>query len=121
MAIAESVTRLAATLLAIVQTRVQLAATELEEESLRYFSYLVYSLAALFFLGLAILLGAALIVMLYWDTHRVEVLASLMILFAIAGMTLGWRVRSQYRLKPVLLGNSLSELSRDREMLHPPA
>jgi len=38
MVIADSVARLAATLLAIIQNRVELIATEVEEESLRYFS-----------------------------------------------------------------------------------
>ena len=48
MVTAESAARLAASLLAILHTRVELAATEIEEESLRYFSCLILSLAALF-------------------------------------------------------------------------
>jgi uncharacterized membrane protein YqjE len=120
MVIAESVSRLAATLIAILQTRVQLVATEIEEESLRYFSYLIFSLAAMFCFGVAILLGVMLTVMLFWDTYRVAALSVLMVLFGIVGVALGRWVREQYRLKPALLGHSLTELSRDTELLKPP-
>lgn len=121
MVIAESAARLAASLLAMVQTRVLLAATEVEEESLRYFSYLILSLAALFFLGVAIVLGVMLLVVLYWDTHRIGILSVLMGLFGVAGLAIGMQVRSKYRYKPKLLGHTLTELSRDTDMLQPPA
>jgi uncharacterized membrane protein YqjE len=120
MVIAESALRLAATLVAIVQNRVQLVSTELEEESLRYFSYLVLSLAAMFCVGVAILLGVMLVVVLYWDTHRTGLLFTLMALFGIAGAVLGWRVRAQYRQRPVLLAHTMTELSKDYELLKPP-
>lgn len=121
MVIAESAARLAASLLAIAQTRVELAATEVEEESLRYFSYLILSLAALFFLGVAIVLGVMLLVVLYWDEHRIGILSVLMAMFGVAGLALGMRVRTRYRYKPRLLGHTLTELSRDTDMLRPPA
>ncbi|MGE5652074.1 phage holin family protein [Noviherbaspirillum sp. UKPF54] len=121
MMIAESVARLAATLLAIVQTRVELAATEVEEESLRYFSYLLMSMAAMFCAGVAILLGTLLIVVLYWESNRTGVLLTLTILFALAAMMMGLRVRSRYRGKPKLLTHTMTELTRDTEMLQPRA
>lgn len=121
MGIAESAARLAASLLAIVQTRLELAATEVEEESLRYFSYLLLSLAAMFCIGLAIVLGTLLVVVLYWDTNRIGVLLVLTALFAFIGIAIGLRVRSRYRDKPKLLLHTMTELSRDGEMLQPPA
>lgn len=121
MLIAESATRLAASLLAIVQTRVELAATEIEEESLRYFSCLILSLAGLFCAGIAVVLGVLLTVVLFWDTNRVGILLTLMVLFAIAGAAIGLRVRNRYRSKPRMLMHSMTELSRDTEMLQPHA
>lgn len=121
MLIAESITRLAATLLAIVQNRAQLVATEIEEEALRYFSYLMYSLAAMFCFGMAMLLGILLLIVLYWDTNRIGILLLLMALSGLAGAGLAWRVRNQYRLKPALLGYTITELSHDTELLKPPA
>lgn len=121
MVLAESITRLAASLLAIVQTRAQLVATEVEEESLRYFSYLMMSLATMFCLGVAILLGVVLLVVVYWDTHRVGILLTLMALFAIAGVVIGLQLRARYRAKPRLLSHTITELARDNELIHPSA
>jgi uncharacterized membrane protein YqjE len=121
MVLAESVTRLAATLIAVIQTRTELIATELEEESLRYFSSLMLALAGMFCVGVAVVLGVMLIVVLYWDTHRVGTLLTLAILFALAGVFIGMRMRSQYRAKPKLLGHTVAELSRDADLLQPRA
>lgn len=121
MMIAESAARLAATLLAIVQTRVELVATEVEEESLRYFSYLMMAMAAMFCAGVAILLGTMLIVVLYWESNRIGALLTLTLVFAVAAAMIGLRVRSRYRGKPKLLMHTMTELSRDTEMLQPRA
>lgn len=121
MVIAESVARLAASLLAIAQTRVELAATEVEEETLRYFSYLILSLAALFCLGIAVVLGVLLLIVLYWDSHRIGILSTLIVLFGIASAAIGLHVRRKYLFKPKLLGHTLTELSRDSDMLQPRA
>jgi uncharacterized membrane protein YqjE len=115
--LAESVTRLAAALIAIIQTRTELIATELEEESLRYFSWLMLALAGMFCVGVAIVLGVMLIVVLYWDTHRIGALLTLAILFALAGAAIGMRMRSQYRVKPKLLAHTMTELSHDADFL----
>jgi len=120
MVIAESVARLAASLLAIVQTRIDLAATEVEEETLRYFSYLVQSLAALFCIGMSIVLGVMLLIVLYWDSNRTGILTLLMSVFGIIGLAIGLHVRMKYLFKPKLLSHTLQELSRDTEMLQPP-
>lgn len=121
MVLAESASRLAATLLAIVQTRLDLAATEVEEESLRYFNYLVLTLASLFCIGVAVVLGTMLLVVLYWETNRTGVLLALTLLFAAVGAALGLRVRSLYQQKPKLMRHTMSELARDTDMLQPPA
>lgn len=121
MVLAESAARLAATLIAIVQTRIDLAATEVEEESLRYFSYLVLTLAALFCAGMAVILCTMLFVVLYWESNRTGILAVLTLLFAAAGGALGLRVRRLYRQKPKLMNHTMSELARDADMLRPPA
>ncbi|WP_019139503.1 phage holin family protein [Noviherbaspirillum massiliense] len=121
MVLADSLTRLASSLLATIQTRVQLVAAEVEEESLRYFSFLMLSLAAMFCLGIAIVLGVLLLVVLYWDTHRVGLLLTLIALFGLATLILLLRLRARYHAKPRLLGHTMAELSRDRELLNPPA
>ena len=119
--IVEPLTRLAATLLATVQTRIALAATEVEEESLRYFSCLMLSMAAMFCLGMAVVLGTLLAVVLYGETHRIGILLTLIVLFGLASAVLALRVRRQYQTKPPLLAHSMNELARDADMLQPRA
>jgi uncharacterized membrane protein YqjE len=113
MAIVDSVGRLAGTLVGILHTRLGLIAVEVEEEMSRFSSYLLWSLVALFFGGMAVLLAVLLIVALFWDTHRIEVLVTLIALFAASAMILAWRLSKALKNKPRLLAYSLNELSKD--------
>lgn len=119
MAIVESLSRLAGTFIVILQTRLELITVEMEEESLRLFSYLLLALAAMFCLAMALLLGVLLIVVLYWDTQRLTVLISLMVFFALSCATIILGIRLHYRMKPKMLTHTLKELSRDIERLQP--
>lgn len=119
MGIADSLARLGTSFIAILQTRAALAAVEVEEEALRYFSWLLLALAAMFFFGLAILLVILLVVAIFWDAHRIGVLLTLIVLFGIAGVALVFKMLNGYRHKPRLLGHTLVELSKDIETLKP--
>lgn len=119
MPISDSLKRVAASWLAILKTRSELLTIELEEESTRLFSYLLFSLVALFFFSLAILLVVLLIIVIYWDTHRLSVIAGLSGFFAITAIAIGLSVRNCYRNKPRLLDVSLSELAKDIDVLKP--
>jgi uncharacterized membrane protein YqjE len=121
MAIADSVAQFTATLLASLQTRVELAATEVEEHTLRYFSTLVLTLAAMFFGGIAIVLAVLLMVVLFWETNRVGLLVGLTLLFGVIGVILGLRARRRMQHQPKLLVHTLGELQSDTELLQPPA
>ena len=113
MAIAQSFRRVVTTLIDVLHTRAELAVTELEEETVRYFVYLMLALTAMFCLGVAILLVILLIVAVYWDTHRIGVLVSLILFFLIAAAGISFTIRNRYRHKPRLLEHTLSEISTD--------
>ena len=117
MAIAESVRRLSATLVSIVGTRLELASVELQEESLRLFSLLMVALGTLFCLFVSTLLAILLVLVLFWDTHRLPALLGMLAFFAVTTGALGLWVRNGYRQKPKLLGYTLAELAKDRESL----
>ncbi|MDD5759547.1 MAG: phage holin family protein [Desulfobulbaceae bacterium] len=119
VAIVESVSRLAGTFIAILQTRLELIGVEVEEESLRFFSYLILALAAMFCIGMALLLGVVLTIVIYWDTQRMGVLITLMVLFALSGAAIMFGVRRNYRMRPKILSHTLKELSRDIDRLKP--
>lgn len=105
-------------LVEIGHTRLQLASTELEEERLRIAQLLLYATAALFFLGLGLVLFALWLVLLFWDSHRVLVLGVETILILSIGAALAGAWRHKARTKPRLLGATLAELQRDRQTLN---
>jgi uncharacterized membrane protein YqjE len=112
-----SLSTLAATLVAIAHTRLDLLSSDLEEEREHLLSLLVLSLSALFFLGIGVLLATLLLVVAFWDTYRLPVLAVLAGLFLAAGIT-AWRVAlHKARTKPRLFAASMSELLKDRQQL----
>jgi len=63
-----------ATLLEILQTRVEIVATEFEEERLRLRELVVFGILTLFFVGVGLTLLTLFVVVLYWDSHRIAVL-----------------------------------------------
>lgn len=114
-----SIRRLLDTMLSIIQTRVELLATELEEERVRIGQLLLYGAVAFFFFGMAILLVTTLIVAAYWDNHLLLVLTGLAALFVIAGSfsLLAFRKVAQKRFG--LFSDSMNELSEDRDWIFP--
>lgn len=118
MAIMGSVSRLAGTLIGMLQTRLELAAVELEEETQRFFFYFLWALGALFCLCMAIMLSVLLIVVAFWDTYRIAVLVALIAVFGLAALMTALGIRKNYRLKPKLLSHTLSELDKDVAQLH---
>lgn len=113
----ESLTVLVATLVAIAHTRLDLLSTDLEEEREHLIALLVSVLTALFCLGVGVILAMVLLVAVFWYTHRLLVLGSLVGFFLTAGLAAcGYAV---YRLKskPRLFAASLAELGKDREQL----
>jgi len=119
VAIVASISRLAGTLIDLLQTRLELATVELEEGALRLFVYLLFALVALFCLAMALLLGTVLVIVIFWDTHRIPVLISLMAAFGVIGTLIGLGIRNNYRCQPKILSYTLLELRKDIERLRP--
>ncbi|MGA7749393.1 MAG: phage holin family protein, partial [Gallionella sp.] len=97
--------------------RLELLANELQVERLYLTQMFFFSLFALYFFGMGILLLTAFIVVLFWDDHRVAVLGGLTVMFLASGMLMAILLRSKARSKPKLFSVSLAELAKDREHL----
>jgi uncharacterized membrane protein YqjE len=117
VAITHTVGRLAATFLAMVQTRLALASVEMEEQSQRYLGYLLMSLLALFLSGIAIVLLALLVIMLFWDTHRIAAVLGMAVLFALSALGVGMKVRAGFAAQAPLLSATMGELQKDLDFL----
>jgi uncharacterized membrane protein YqjE len=113
----DSVKVLAATLLAIAHTRLELFSTEIEEQRAWLVSMLMWTLVALFCAGVGVVLATLFVVIALWDTHRLLALGIPAILFLL-GAALAWLiVLGKARAKPRLFAASLAELSKDRKEL----
>lgn len=113
MAITTSLARFAATLIDTVRTRLELVSIEIEEELARYTRYLIWSLVALFCSFVAVLLVILLVIVVYWDTHRVWVLAGMIGLFALAGTSIFAVIYRSMKTKPPLFNATLNEFKSD--------
>ncbi|MBM3351575.1 MAG: phage holin family protein [Betaproteobacteria bacterium] len=110
-----SLKKLAGTLIAIVNTRLELLSTDLEEGRERLISLLATIFVALFCLCFGLVLLAILIVVLFWDTHRMLVLMILTGLFLGAGTVLGIMALNALKAMPRMFAASLTELSKDQQ------
>lgn len=115
-----SLQRLLATLLDIAQVRLDLLTTEFETEKLRLFDGLLWAAVALFFIGLGLLLLAALLVAVAPENLRPLVLG----LLALGSLGFGVWLALQARRRLVSPAGALpatrAELTRDRASLRSP-
>lgn len=115
----ESLKAVAGGVVSIVHTRLELLSNDIEEARAQFIALLVLGLAALFFLGVGAVLLAILIVVAFWESHRLAALAGLTGFFLAGGAGLVWLVVHKMRTRPRLFDASLAELSRDRQQLGP--
>lgn len=113
----QSLTVFAGTLVAIAYTRLDLLSTDLEEEREHLLSLLLLALTALFCLGVGVVLATILLVAIFWDTYRLQVLGTLVGFFLVTGMAAFGFAIHKAKSKPRLFSTSLSELLKDRQQL----
>lgn len=112
-----SLGRMAATLLALARTRLELASTELEEQ-LEYASQvLLWSIGAIFFASLTVLLLALTIVIAFWDDHRLLAAGAVTASFALIALVGFLAVRRLLGRRPRFFTATADELRRDAAAL----
>lgn len=112
-----SLSRLAAALLDLLRTRLELASTELEEALARVGVLLLGAIAALLFFSVSLLTLAVLVIAALWDSYRLASIGALAAFFALSGTVAAvWTVRGMRRF-PGLFAATARELARDSERL----
>jgi uncharacterized membrane protein YqjE len=109
--------RILATLIEIGQTRLQLAATEIEEERLRLARMSLNATVCLFFTGLGIVFAAGAVILACPVAYRPWVAGAWSLFFI--GLGAGWWRRWQHdaAARPAWLAATLAELTKDRQFL----
>jgi uncharacterized membrane protein YqjE len=118
--IMQSLRNLAATAVELLRTRLELIVTELEEERLLLLGSAAWAIAALVCLTIGILLLALLVVVLFWDTHRIAAIAVLAGVFLVAGIAMAGTARRRVQRRRKLLAASLEALRIDEDRLKRP-
>jgi uncharacterized membrane protein YqjE len=107
--------RIASTVAAMVGTRLELAAVEFQEDARRLLGYLAWSLLAVFLAAGAILLAALFVILLFWDSYRLQAVAGMAILLAAGAGLIAMSVRSRLNSQTPLFAATLAELRDDIE------
>lgn len=113
----DSLSGLGTTVVAIIQTRLELLATDLEEDQAHVLSLLALALGAFLLLGVGLVLVTILLVVVFWDTHRLLVLGALAGCFLAAGVVAAGMALHKARNKPKPFAASVRELYKDRQQL----
>ena len=109
--------RLGASLLGLVRTRLELASVELAEERDRVQYQLTSLVVAIAMFMFALLFAATWIIVYFWDTTRLTAIAVVAFVFAAAGAAL-LMLRSQAaRAAPMPFAATIAEFERDRAAL----
>jgi len=113
-----SLRTLLATVLGIGQVRLEIFSTELEAEKLRLFDTLWRVALGVLLLGIATVLMAAFVLLLFWDHYRLPALGVMTVLFLGGGVALlVWARRGLQAGAGGPFALSLGELQRDLDSL----
>lgn len=97
----------------MVGTRLELAAVEMEEETQRLLGYFVLAMTALILFGIALVLVALTIILLFWETARLPAAIGLILLFGGAGAVVAMQLRSRFAARPRFMAATVNELNKD--------
>ena len=109
--------RAGAAVIELVRTRIELASLEFVEQRENAKTHIVLAVIAGVFLAFAVLSASALVVLVFWDTHRVIAVAGVTAFHALVGVVALMRLRAAQRASPPPFAATLAELERDRQWL----
>ena len=113
----DSLRNLARTFVALVQTRIEIFASEIDEERTRLARIAVLAAAAALCIALAVILLVFFLVVLFWDTNRLLAIGALAGVFAVGGIAACLGLRAAVSQRPKFLSTTLAELRKDRAKL----
>jgi len=113
--LSSSLVQLAASMLALVRSRLELVTIEFEEQRERTKDMLVLAVVAAVFLSFAVIVLSALILALFWETHPVIATLCVAAAYAVIGLVAVALLKNRQRQRP--FAATIAELERDVEAL----
>lgn len=108
-----SIKRLLRSVLEIGRTRLDILTLDIKIAQIRFLSNLVATLLSFFFFSIGTLLGLALILAIFWETHRILALSVLTVSFLGFGITLYLKLLSKLKNDPGIFEATLSGIKKD--------
>lgn len=115
--ILESLTSLIKNIVVLAETRLALLALDVRETGLNFVSLLILSGIILICFGLALILTTLLVVVIFWESHRLLALGGAAGFFALSGLGLWLAVLAKFRNMPQFFAATREEFAKDREWL----
>lgn len=112
-----SLRRLRDSFFALAQSRVELAALELQEEKLRLLDVLLRAAGFMALSILALLSATALLVVLFWEHHPVLIIALITAAYALGAVLLWLDLKKRLDSAPPPFADTLAEFKKDAETL----
>ena len=112
-----SLRRMGDSLLALVQSRLQLFALELQSEKLRLMDALLWLSVAVALGAVGLILGTVTLAIYLWETTRYTGLVVLTGIFVGVAAVIVWRLREGIRKGPMPLAGTIAEFKKDRACL----
>jgi len=109
--------RLAAAFVALLGTRAELASTEFDEFRERQRAIVSAGAAAAVCFAFALVMASLLVVVAFWDTHRIGAIVALLIVYVAAGGALAFRAHRLRAASPKLFAATIEELRKDADQL----
>lgn len=113
-----SLRRLVSTVIELAQVRLQLLATELEQQKLRILDSLLLALVGLLLLGVGLVLLCGFIVLLFQEGYRLPALGVLTVLFLGGAAAAVLAARQRIQSPGGAFNATASELARDQAALN---
>ncbi|MDO8412554.1 MAG: phage holin family protein [Gallionellaceae bacterium] len=113
----DSIKALGITFLALVRTRAELIAVELQEDRERIKEIFILSLVSALFCTLGLLLLAVFIVVYYWDSYRLLAIGGVTVVYSGVGIWTLIELLKRLRNNPPLLATTLQEFDHDIDIL----
>lgn len=106
--------------LRLLHTRIQIVATEFEEERERIKMLVLYGVLALVFISLGLITLTLFVTLWLWELYGVQALGIIGLILLATGIGIALRARHHERCRPRLFATTLAELSKDRQTLRDP-
>jgi uncharacterized membrane protein YqjE len=113
-----SLRRVGSALSALLHSRFELFTRELQRERILATRLLIKGVMALFFFALGMLTLTFFVIVMFWDTHRLEAIGGITLLYLAIAVALALSAKGEAGRAARPFGSTLAELKKDREHFH---